>query len=100
LRGESAIEGDWVRGAELRGGPGEWVVQLALADAPCVRRSDAIARYGSDARPVPAPPTRCLPSVWHLEYARPSGRLSFGFRMAAPHDYDDCLVEVVVRSSV
>ena len=73
------------------------ILTIALGDATCVRRGDVMARHGLNARPIPVSPHRKLPAPWHLEYLRPWGRIVFAFRMIEPHDYDDCLVEVLFR---
>lgn len=96
-RAEPPAEDGWAFAARLRLAGNSRILTISLGDATCVRRGDVTGRRGPDARPIPVPPHRKLPAPWHLEYVRPWGRIVFAFRMVEPHDYDDCLVEVLSR---
>ena len=86
----------WARGAEVRETAAGPLVALALADVPCVRSADVIARHGDEAEPMAARPEQALPSTWRLSYQRPWGRITYGFRFAHADDFDNCLVEVTI----
>jgi hypothetical protein len=100
LRADIPAEDGWALAAEYRVAGSSRILTVALGGSTCVRRADVTARYGSDARPVPVSPHRTLPAPWRLEYERQWGFMVFGFRMARPHDYDDCLVEVLFRQDI
>jgi len=96
-RADTPADDGWALAARLRIAGNSRILTISLGDATCVRRGDVTARHGPDARPIPVSPHRELPALWHLEYLRPWGRIVFAFRMIEPHDYDDCLVEVLFR---
>ncbi len=100
LRADASLEGGWASVGEFRVAGNSRILTLAVNDSVCVKSSHVYGRHGSDAQPIPIPPTRNLPAPWHLKYERSWGFVSFGFRMAQPQDYDGCLVEVLFRQDI
>lgn len=97
LRATARGEDGWALGADLRLAGTSRLLNVSFGDSTCVRRADVAAHYDIAPQPIPASPHRTLPAAWHLEYEHPWGSIRFGFRMAQPHDYDDCLIEVLWR---